>query len=69
MPVATARKSHWERRSQRRPLRLGTDPDGYPIELKRGFVGTAQAPRLIDGRARPELNLVHHHHFDEGLML
>src|SRR6476619_7089499 len=37
-----ARKSKWERGSQRRPLRLGTDRDGYPIELKHGFVETPE---------------------------
>ena len=35
-----ARKSQWERRSQRRALRLGWDLDGYPVELEHGFVET-----------------------------
>jgi 5-methylcytosine-specific restriction protein A len=37
-----AAKSQWERRSQCRPLRLGCDPDGYPIELKHGVVETPE---------------------------
>ena len=39
LPLA---KSKWERGSQRRPLRLGCDPDGYPIELGRGYVETPE---------------------------
>ena len=37
-----ARKSKWERGSRRRALYLGTDPDGYPIELEHGFVETPE---------------------------
>ena len=35
-------KSNWERGSRRRPLYLGTDLGGYPIELPRGFVETPE---------------------------
>ena len=33
-------KSNWERGSRRRALYLGTDSDGYNIELKRGYIET-----------------------------
>ena len=42
-----ARKSKWERGSQRRPLRLGTDPDGYPVELGHGFVETPERAAFL----------------------
>ena len=32
-----ARKSKWERGTQRRQLRLGTDPDGYNIDAAKWF--------------------------------
>ena len=37
-----ARKSKWERGTRRRPLRLGWDLDGYPVELGHGFVETPE---------------------------
>ena len=45
-------KSNWERGSRRRPLRLGTDPDGYPIELPRGFVETPERLAFLTARPR-----------------
>ena len=44
-------KSNWERGSRRRPLYLGSDSDGYNIELARGFVETPE--RLAFLTARP----------------
>ena len=42
-------KSNWERGSRRRPLYLGTDPDGYNIELARGFIETPERLAYSDG--------------------
>jgi hypothetical protein len=35
-------KSNWERGSRRRALYLGTDPDGYNIELELGYIDTPE---------------------------